>query len=50
MNENIHLDNQQKLGHAKTSTTLDIYTHAIKARDTGAADTLDTLFDNKKQA
>jgi len=39
-----------RLGHAKTSTTLDIYTHALKARDTCAADTLDTLFDSKKQA
>ena len=33
-----------RLGHAKTSTTLDIYTHAIKARDTVVADTLDNLF------
>lgn len=36
-----------RLGHAKTSTTLDIYTHAIKSRDTAAADTLDTMFDKK---
>jgi len=33
-----------RLGHAKTSTTLDIYTHAIKARDTAVANTLDSLF------
>ena len=33
-----------RLGHAKTSTALDIYTHAIKARDTVVADTLDNLF------
>ena len=33
-----------RLGHAKTSITLDIYTHAIKARDTVVADTLDNLF------
>ncbi|MGI6696657.1 MAG: tyrosine-type recombinase/integrase [Christensenellales bacterium] len=31
----------QRLGHADTSTTLNVYAHALKSRDTEAADKLD---------
>lgn len=37
-----------RLGHADVSTTLDIYTHALKKRDEEASKTLEILF--KKQA
>lgn len=33
-----------RLGHAHTSTTLNIYTHALKTRDQDAADKLDAAF------
>lgn len=33
-----------RLGHAQTSTTLNIYTHALKSRDQDAADKLDAAF------
>lgn len=32
-----------RLGHAQTSTTLNIYTHALKSRDAVAADNLDNI-------
>ena len=32
----------QRLGHADTSTTLNIYAHALKSRDIEAADKLDS--------
>ena len=32
-----------RLGHAQTSTTLNIYTHALKSRDSVAADNLDNI-------
>lgn len=32
-----------RLGHAQTSTTLNIYTHALKSRDSIAADNLDNI-------
>jgi len=32
-----------RLGHAKTSTTTDIYSHAIKSRDVQAAEMLDSI-------
>lgn len=32
-----------RLGHAQTSTTLNIYTHALKSRDAVAADNLDRI-------
>jgi len=34
----------KRLGHAKTSTTTDIYAHIIKKTDTAAAEKLNTLF------
>ncbi len=34
----------KRLGHASTSTTLNIYTHAIKSADEAAAESLDRLF------
>lgn len=33
----------KRLGHSRTSVTLDIYTHAIKEADKAAADALDVL-------
>ena len=33
-----------RLGHADTSTTLDIYTHAIKQRDREASNNLERMF------
>ena len=36
-----------RLGHAQTSTTMDIYTHALKKLDENAATTLDNLFIKK---
>lgn len=36
-----------RLGHAKTSTTLDIYAHVIEKIDQGAADKLSNLFSKK---
>lgn len=34
----------KRLGHSKTSTTTDIYSHAIKKMDEAAAETLDSIF------
>ena len=34
----------KRLGHANTSTTLNIYAHALKSRDSEAADKLDSIF------
>ena len=31
----------QRLGHAQTSTTLNVYAHALKSKDADAADRLD---------
>lgn len=43
----------KRLGHARTSTTTDIYAHSLKKADTEAADKLENLFNknikNKKQ-
>lgn len=36
-----------RLGHAQTSTTMNIYSHALKKMDEKAADTLDSLFQPK---
>ena len=33
-----------RAGHARTSTTSDIYTHVIKSVDRTAADTLNNMF------
>jgi len=35
-----------RLGHANTSTTLNIYAHALKSRDSEAAEKLDNIFSN----
>ena len=37
-----------RVGHAKASTTLDVYSHQFKSRDKAAADKLDNLVLNKK--
>ena len=39
-----------RLGHADTSTTAKIYVHAIKSADAAAAETLDNIFDSRKQS
>jgi integrase len=36
----------KRLGHANTSTTLNIYAHALKSRDAEAAQKLDNIFSN----
>ena len=36
-----------RLGHAQTSTTLNIYAHALKSRDLIAAQRLDELLNNQ---
>lgn len=38
----------KRLGHANTSTTANIYAHAIKTADEMAADTLQNLLNTKK--
>lgn len=37
----------RRLGHANTSTTLNIYAHALKSKDTEAADKLDKALSDK---
>jgi integrase len=37
-----------RLGHAKTSTTTDIYSHSIKSMDEVAADLLDGIINTGK--
>ena len=32
-----------RLEHSKTSTTIDIYTHVLKSKDTQAAEVLNTI-------
>lgn len=36
-----------RLGHSETSTTMDIYAHALQKQDQAAADTLESLFQKK---
>lgn len=36
----------ERFGHARTSTTMDIYAHALKSSDREAADKLDNLLNN----
>lgn len=38
----------QRLGHAQTSTTLNVYAHALKSKDADAADRLDAALSNDK--
>lgn len=37
-----------RLGHAQTSTTMNIYSHQLKKMDEKAADTLESLFNSEK--
>ncbi len=37
----------RRLGHAETSTTMNIYAHALEKRDTVASDSLGALFDDQ---
>ena len=37
-----------RLGHSKTSTTLDIYSHSLRSTDERAAEALNNLFKNSK--
>jgi integrase len=37
----------ERLGHAQTSTTMNIYAHSLKKMDEKAADTLDNLLRRK---
>ena len=39
----------KRLGHAKVSTTLDIYSHVLAKSDEKASDTLDDLIYNNKK-
>ena len=38
-----------RAGHARTSTTTDIYSHLLKSSDKTAAETLEQLFDSEKR-
>ena len=38
----------KRLGHTKISITIDTYTHALKSRDTAAANLLDDLITSRK--
>lgn len=37
-----------RLGHAQTSTTMNIYSHSLQKKDVAAADTLENLFQRRK--
>lgn len=39
----------KRLGHARTSTTTDIYSHSLQKADKSAADKLENLFNKKEQ-
>ncbi|URZ14082.1 site-specific integrase [Clostridium felsineum] len=44
INENINIrEISKRLGHSNTSTTLNIYSHALKSADKDAADKLNTI-------
>jgi integrase len=48
ISENIDVNTvSARLGHAQTSTTLNIYSHALKKMDEKASDTLENLFKKK---
>lgn len=38
-----------RLGHSKTSTTMDVYSHALKSKDRKASETLEGLLDRKER-
>lgn len=49
INEGVNLTTVSKrLGHARTSTTADIYSHNLKKSDTAAADKFEDLFNKEK--
>ena len=39
----------KRLGHARTSTTINIYAHALRRPDQEAAEKLDNLFKNNQE-
>jgi integrase len=48
ISENVDISTVAKrLGHARTSTTMDIYSHSLQKSDVAAADKLENLFNNK---
>jgi integrase len=50
INQNVDVSTVSKrLGHARTSTTMDIYSHSLQKADTEAADKLENLFKNNRQ-
>jgi integrase len=50
INQNVDVSTVSKrLGHARTSTTMDIYSHSLQKADTVAADKLEDLFNKKSQ-
>ncbi|WP_026883471.1 site-specific integrase [Clostridium akagii] len=50
INQNTDISTVSKrLGHARTSTTMDIYSHALQKADQTASDKLDNLFNKKVQ-
>lgn len=50
INQNTDISTVSKrLGHARTSTTMDIYSHALQKADKSAADKLDNLFNKNVQ-
>ena len=40
----------RRLGHANTSTTLNVYAHSLKSKDTEAADKLDNALTIRTKA
>lgn len=47
LSENVDIETvSHRLGHSKTSVTLDIYGHALKSKDISASNKLETLFEN----
>ncbi|MBP1743820.1 MAG: hypothetical protein H6Q58_798 [Firmicutes bacterium] len=50
INQNVDVSTVSKrLGHARTSTTMDIYSHSLQKADIVAADKLENLFNKKDQ-
>lgn len=47
LSENVDIETvSHRLGHSKTSVTLDIYGHALKSKDITASNKLESLFEN----
>lgn len=50
INQNVDTSTVSKrLGHARTSTTMDIYSHSLQKSDTAAADKFENLFNKKSK-